>query len=183
MLGQPLPALFARRARSQIHDDIPAGGLGRPVRMAVFLGFLDHPIENITPPITVSHFPPAEKHASLYFTSFLKECNRMTYFCLKIVVVDVRMKLDFLQFVVDLLLSTLAHPLALLVHELAIVHDPTDNRSRPAIHLDQVEASGACLFESLFECDYADVAIVRGDQPDLFAAKASVMGSELLGDG
>ena len=90
----------------------------------------------------MGHFTAAEGEKNFYFITLLQKSNRVAGFCLEIIVIDIRMHLDFLDLLLDLLAFRFPLTLALLILELAKVHDAADRRINLAGDFHQVQSSG-----------------------------------------
>ena len=107
---------------------------GRDVRHVV-----RHPIQKPPAELGVHHLTAPEADRDLRLVPVLEEPADVPGLELIIVLVRLRPHLHFLDLDDRLLLARVLRPAALLVLELAEVHDPADGRSRLRSHFDQVQ--------------------------------------------
>ena len=150
--GVMLPAIRARIDSDGILRTI-VGGLG--VELAAN-----------TPELGVDHLAPAEPDRHLGLVAVLQEPPDVPRLELKVVLVRLRAHLDFFDLDDRLLLASVLRPPALLVLELAEVHDPADRRRRFRRDLDQVELPLLRDPERLGDRQDTELLALRADDPD-----------------
>ena len=129
------------------------------------------------------HFPTTEKHGKLYFTPLLKEFNGMVLFYLKVMLVNVGMKLEFLDLDMNLLLAGFLLLLGFGVLELAEIHDFTDRGRCGRRHLHQIQSGRAGAVACLEERHDAQGFVVLVNKANLFAAQVPVVRKYYACDG
>jgi hypothetical protein len=168
-LAFPFPVRHAhfRLEWSHEHDHGPALHARRLFDRAVRTELIGELIEKRLAQIRVGHLATAEEHSQLDLVSGVEELRGLTTFRLEVMVVDLGPDADLFQFDDVLMAAGLALFAALLVPELAVVHEPADGRHRVGRHLNQVEAPLAGHLERVKCWNDADLLAVLIDQPDL----------------
>ena len=96
-------------------------------------------VEQTLADVRVGHLPPAEQDRQFDLVAGVQKLRRLPTFGLQIVIVDLRPDPDFFQLDDVLVPARLTFFAALLVSELAVVHEPADRRDRIRRHLDEIE--------------------------------------------
>jgi hypothetical protein len=169
LLAFPFPVRDTRfrLERSHEHDHGPAFHprwlLDRTVRTEL-IGEL---VEQDSAEVRVSHLAAAEEHGQLDLVPSVEEFRGLATLRFEVVVVDLGPDANFFQLDDVLVAAGLALFAALLVSELAVVHEPADGWHGVRSHLDQVEPTLARHLKRI-ECrDNPNLLAVLIDQPDL----------------
>ena len=153
--------------RGHEHDHGPPFHARRLFDRTVRAKLFGQLIEQRAAQIGMGHLTAAEEDGQLDFVPGIEELRGLTSLRFEVVVVDLGPDADLFQ--LDDMLMTARLPLfaALLVAELAVVHEPADGRHRIWRHLDQIEATLARHLERI-ECgDDPYLLAVLINQPDL----------------
>lgn len=123
--------LFSRRgaclrllaARRQNHRNRPPHHLGRSLYDRYFIQFIAKLPHDFLPQIDVEHFPSAEHDRNANLVPLQKKLACVLQLRLEIMRVDIRLKLDLLDFDLDLRLFAVFFFLLLMIPELSVVND------------------------------------------------------------
>jgi hypothetical protein len=130
----------------------------------------------------MGHLAPAEEHGQFDLVPSIEELRGLATLRFEVVVVDLGPDANFFQFDDMLVAARLALFAALLVSELAVVHEPADRWHGIRRHLNQVEPPLARHLKRIEGGDHANLLTVLIDQPDL-ANPDTLINASLDGSG
>ena len=136
---------------------------------------LDHGVEDPRAELRVGHLATPELQRDLDLVALGEEVLHVAHLGVEIALADLRTELHFLDRDVDGLLPRFLGLLALLVAELAVVHDPAHRWVRHRRHLDEVEVLLAGQGEGIGQGLDAELAAVGADEANLTGADAIVV--------
>src|SRR5215217_2960135 len=136
--------------------------LDRPVRPE----HIRELIEQRLPDVGMRHLPSAEQHRHLDLVPGIEELGGLTALRFQIVVVDLRPDANFFQLDHVLVSTRLAFFAALLVPELAVIHDPANRRYGIRRDFDQVESPRPCHLHRVAGGNDPDLLPFLVDEPD-----------------
>ena len=169
LLAFPFPVRDTRfrLERSHEHDHGPALHPWRLFDGAVRTELIGELIEQRFAQIRVGHLAAAKEDGQLDLVSGVEELRGLATFRLEVMVVDLGPDADLFQFDDVLMAAGLALFAALLVPELAVVHEPADGWHRIGSHLDEIEPPLARHLERVKRWNDTDLLAILVDQPDL----------------
>jgi len=143
--------LLAKRVHEHNHRSAfePRRRFDRPVRPQL-IGEL---IQQAPADIRMRHLAPAEKHGQFHFVAGIEKLRGLAALCLEIMIVDLRPNPHFFQLDDVLIATRLSLFPALLISELAVVHEPGHGRNRIWGNLDKVEPPLASHLERISSLD------------------------------
>ena len=97
------------------------------------------PIEQVLADVLVRDFSPTEQDTQLNLVTILKEATSLPALRIEVVTVDFRTEANLFQFHRLLALARFALPTALLITELAVIHQATNWRHGGRLNLDEVK--------------------------------------------
>src|SRR5215212_6992109 len=168
-LAFPFPVRHAhfRLQRSHEHDHGPTLHPRWLFNRSVWTELISELIEEHFAQIRVGHLAAAEEDRQLDFVSGVEKLRGLPTLGFEVMVVDLGPDANLFQLDDVLMAARLALFAALLVAELAVVHEPADGWHRVGRHLDQVESPLARHLERVKCWNDADLLAVLIDQPDL----------------
>jgi hypothetical protein len=117
--------------------------------------------------IRVGHLAAAEEDSQLDLVSGVEELRGLATFRLEVMVVDLGPDTDLFQLDNVLMAAGLTLFAALLVAELAVVHEPADGWHGVWRHLDEIEPPLTRHLERVKRWNDTDLLAILIDQPDL----------------
>jgi len=147
----------------QYHLAVLAKLLGGRVDDRILTDCLDDTLNQQFTKLGMAHLTTAISKKNLYFITFLQKFNRVIDFCVKIIVIDMKMKLHFFDFLHNLVLFCITLPLVFLVLVFAKIHDTADWRLGLCVHFDQIKPCVICLIKGLLERNNPNLLIVLGN--------------------
>jgi hypothetical protein len=167
-LAFPFPVRHAhfRLERSHEHDHGPALHARRLFDRAVRTELIGELVEKRFAQIRVGHLATTEENRQLDLVSGVEELRSLPALGFEIMVVDLGPDADLFQ--LDDVLASPRFTLfpALLVTELAVVHQPADRRHGVWRHFDKVETALARHLQRIERRDDADLLAVLVDETD-----------------
>ena len=139
-------------------------------------------IEQAPPDLRVGHFSPAEQDGQLYLIAMIEELRGLAALGFQIVIVDLRTNPNFLELDDMLILARLTLLAALLIPELAVIHQAANRRHRVRSHFNKIKPALSRHFERITGRNDTDLVSFFVDQPD-FANPDSFIDSRLNGSG
>jgi hypothetical protein len=121
------------------HDHRPPFEPGRLLNSPVGPKQIGKLVEKPPPNVRVRHFAPAEKHCQFDFVTRVQEPGSLPAFGFEIVIIDLRPNADFLKFDNVLVAARFTLFPALLIPELAVIHEPANRRDRIRSDFDKIE--------------------------------------------
>ncbi len=149
--------------RRQNHLAVLAELFRGRVNDSVLTDCLDDSLNQLFTKLGMAHLTTAISKKNLYFITFLQKFNRVVDFCIKIIVIDMKMKLHFLDFLHNLVLFCIALPLVFLVLVFAEIHDAANWRLSLRVHFDQIKACVVGLLNGFLERDDPQLLVVLGN--------------------
>jgi hypothetical protein len=120
---------------------------------------ISEPIQQSSADIRMRHLPSAEQYGQFHFVAGIEKLGGLSAFRFQIVIVDLRTNSNFLQLDDVLVPARLTLLTALLISELAVVHESGDRRNCVGSDLDKIQPTFAGHLERFS----------RLHDPDLFA--------------
>ena len=148
----------------------PGGLLNVPMRPKL-LGEL---VQQSAPDIRVRHLSSAKEHRQFHLVSAVQKLSSLTAFSLQVVVVDLWTNPDLFQ--LDNMLILARFPLfpALLVTELAVIHQAADGRHCVRCDFNEIQSTLPRHLQRIARGDHANLLAFFINQPHLSDANALV---------
>lgn len=175
-LGGLLLFLAAARAlgRAQHHDHCSAFDVRHLIHRRGWAKVLGHALQDTPSNILVRHLPTAKSHREFDLIACFEELERQPALRLQVMLADLRAEADLFDVGRLLPLARFALAPALLVAELAIIHETTHRRDGVGLYFDEVESALAGHLQRIPGAQNADVRAVFVDQANLWDANALI---------
>ncbi len=160
--------------RTKMHRHRAPFHSGRLLDVSMRPKLLRQLIEQSPPDIRVSHLPPAKEDGQLHFVPAIQELGRLATLRFQIVIVDLRANPHLFKLDDMLILARLALLAALLVPELAVVHQAADRRHRVRRDFYKIQTSLTGHLQRVASRDHPDLLALFVNQPHLSDANALV---------
>ena len=141
-------------------------------------GVLEKFIDALKAKFRVGHFAAAELEHNLDLHVFAQKIDRVAQFDAEVVWINFGAELDFLDLVGVLVLAGFLVLLGLFVAKFAEIHEPADGRDGVGGDLDEVHALGAGAIQGIAERKYAQLIVIRSDDPHFAGTNFTVYPDE-----
>ncbi len=135
--------------------------------MREVFGCINHTRENLVPEFRMRQFTAAEHDRDLDLIALVQELPDVVGLGLKVVDIDFRPVLHFLDRNHVLMLLGFLGALALLILILAIIHDPAHGRRRIRRHFHQIETTILCFDQRVLGPHYPELIALLVNDADL----------------
>jgi hypothetical protein len=142
----------------------------RPFQLCHIAQFLNQPIHQFPPQLLVRHLSSPEDNGSLCLIPFRQESHDVVFLKLKIVLLRLWPEFNFFDGNLLLMLLCFMGPLAFLILEFAVIHNPANRGIGSWSYLHEIHIAGSGNGQSFFRRHDSQLPGLFVDDPYLFCA-------------